>query len=253
MCKGLAAGNQARISAMPHGEPCRCRARRSIEDVDPPARSRRASPDRSRPTQGPGRLRPGGRNNTSTVAKNPATGHARHGNERRSRPVPSPRNTGLLGRKIQADFGGLGGVDRHALDEAVVGLDPVRPDLDAVLADRDGVAGEALAVGTVATGFLVSVGVLDVRAGLQRLAVGRDLDPDRTAGDLQSFRRGLAGFHRHAVDELVRRTDAIGPDLDAVFADRDGVAGDALVIGAVARSEEHTSELQSLMRISYAV
>src|SRR3546814_11588209 len=35
----------------------------------PPARSRRASPDRSRPTQGPGRLRPGGRNNTSTVAK----------------------------------------------------------------------------------------------------------------------------------------------------------------------------------------
>src|SRR3546814_15859728 len=82
MCKGLAAGNQARISAMPHGEPCRCRARRNIEDVDPPARSRRASPDRSRPTQGPGRLRPGGRNNTSTVAKNPATGHARHGNER---------------------------------------------------------------------------------------------------------------------------------------------------------------------------
>src|SRR3546814_12990942 len=51
---------------------------------------------------------------------------------------------------------------------------------------------------------------------------------------LQAFRRGLAGFHRHAVDELVRRTDAIGPDLDAVFADRDGVAGDALVIGAVA-------------------
>src|SRR3546814_15089630 len=105
--------------------------------------------------------------------------------------------------------------------EAVVGLDPVRPDLNAVLADRDGVAGEALAVGTVATGFLVSVGVLDVRAGLQRLAVGRDLDPDRTAGDLQAFRRGLAGFHRHAVAELVRRTYAIGPDLDAVFPDRE--------------------------------
>src|SRR3546814_17821422 len=113
---------------------------------------------------------------------------------------------------------------------------------DVCSSDLDGVAGEALAVGTVATGFLVSVGVLDVRAGLQRLAVGRDLDPDRTAGDLQAFRRGLAGFHRHAVDELVRRTDAIGPDLDEVFAARDGVAGAALVIGAVAagflRSDE---------------
>src|SRR3546814_20485309 len=92
-----------------------------------------------------------------------------------------------------------------------LGLDAVRPDLDAVLADRDGVDGEALPVGTVATGFLVSVGVLDVRAGLQRLAVGRALDPDRPAGDFQALRGGFPGFHRDAVDDLVRRTDALGP------------------------------------------
>src|SRR3546814_7102097 len=35
MCKGLAAGSQARISAMLHGQPCRCRARRKLEDVHP--------------------------------------------------------------------------------------------------------------------------------------------------------------------------------------------------------------------------
>src|SRR3546814_6881804 len=179
----------------------------------PPARSRRAMPDRSRPTQGPGRLRPGGRNNTSTVAKNPATGHARHGNERRSRPVPSPRNTGLLGRKNQADLGGLGRVHRHVLDEAVGGLDAVRPDLDAVLADRDGVAGEALTGGTVATGFLVSVGVLDVRAGLKRVAVGRDLDPDRPAGDFHALRGGFHGFHRDAVLEMDTDERSLGENV----------------------------------------
>src|SRR3546814_436424 len=70
--------------------------------------------------------------------------------------------------------------------------------------------------------------------GLQRLAVGRDLDPDRPAGDFQALRGGFPGFHRDAVDELVRRTDAVGPDLYAVFADRDGVAGDALAVGPVA-------------------
>src|SRR3546814_1257250 len=53
MCKGLAAGNQARISAMPHGEPCRCRARRNIEDVGPAcsikARNARSKSANSRP------------------------------------------------------------------------------------------------------------------------------------------------------------------------------------------------------------
>src|SRR5690606_21601953 len=57
---------------------------------------------------------------------------------------------------------------------------------------------------------------------------------DRVAGDLQALHSGLAGFHRDVVDELIRRADAIGPDLDAVLTDGNGVAGDALAIGAVA-------------------
>src|SRR3546814_1214214 len=124
----------------------------------PPARSRRAMPDRSRPTQGPGRLRPGGRNNTSTVAKNPATGHARHGNERRSRPAPSPRNTGLLGRKIQADRGGLGRGQRPVLAEPVGGRDAARSDPAAVFADRHGRADAALPARTAATWSPVAFG-----------------------------------------------------------------------------------------------
>src|SRR5690606_23590900 len=106
-------------------------------------------------------------------------------------------------REIKADLSGFGRVDRHALDEAVVGPDTVRPDLDAVFADRDAVAGKAFAVGAVAAGFLVAVGILDIGAGLQRLAVGGDPDPDRAAGDFQALHSGLAGFHRDVVDELI--------------------------------------------------
>src|SRR3546814_10702473 len=51
---------------------------------------------------------------------------------------------------------------------------------------------------------------------------------------------------------------ALAPDLRAGDLDAAALADDALeahplVLSAVARSEEHTSELQSLMRISYAV
>src|SRR3546814_9044974 len=44
-------------------------------------------------------------------------------------------------------------------------------------------------------------------------------------------------------DDLVRRRAGAGPDLE----------GEGLRAFAAQRSEEHTSELQSLMRISYAV
>src|SRR3546814_11264043 len=36
MCKGLAAGNPARISARPHGHTYRCHARRNLENGAPP-------------------------------------------------------------------------------------------------------------------------------------------------------------------------------------------------------------------------
>src|SRR5690606_25898790 len=126
----------------------------------------------------------------------------------------SPQESALLDREIQADLGGFGRIDRDTFDEAVTGLDAVRPHLDAILADWNGVAGEALAVGAVAAGFLVAVGVLDIGAGLQRLAVGGDLDPDRAAGDLQALAGGFTRFDHDVVDELIRRADAIGPDLD---------------------------------------
>src|SRR3546814_1475977 len=66
----------------------------------------------------------------------------------------------------------------------------------------------------------------------------------------RDFQLRIAG-----VDRLVHRLHDIGPE-------RRGVAGGGLVDDgdggvedgrAAARSEEHTSELQSLMRISYAV
>src|SRR3546814_17442267 len=59
-----------------------------------------------------------------------------------------------------------------AADELVRHTDAIGPDLDAVFADRDGVAGDALVIVAVAAGFLVILDVLDVGAGLQRLAVG---------------------------------------------------------------------------------
>src|SRR3546814_4929897 len=72
------------------------------------------------------------------------------------------------------------------------------------------------------------------------LDVGRLVDDDRGAADL----RAGAGGGRHGDD----RGDAFGVDALPVV---------ALVLEveqrALLRSEEHTSELQSLMRISYAV
>src|SRR3546814_1554384 len=76
-------------------------------------------------------------------------------------------------------------------------------------------------------------GLLDVR-----------LDPELPRlvdqGDPLPFADILAGFDEQAVDDdLGRRADGAVGDVD-------------LLLGDV-RSEEHTSELQSLMRISYAV
>src|SRR3546814_9216093 len=47
--------------------------------------------------------------------------------------------------------------------------------------------------------------------------------------------------------------DALSRIEEGIDRVRLGVARDVLTVGVVGRSEEHTSELQSLMRISYAV
>src|SRR3546814_7704930 len=69
---------------------------------------------------------------------------------------------------------------------------------------------------------------------------------------------GVAGGHRRAFDEGCAGTAAGGPDTRC-FPQRRGSARCVCLQpfrragGAACRSEEHTSELQSLMRISYAV
>src|SRR3546814_8166788 len=59
------------------------------------------------------------------------------------------------------------------------------------------------------------------------------------------------GAYRDLLDEW-KSVGRAGKKLDNALWARFKAAGDALY-GARARSEEHTSELQSLMRISYAV
>src|SRR3546814_2664255 len=60
--------------------------------------------------------------------------------------------------------------------------------------------------------------------------------------------------HRHIVARDRRRQ--VAPERDAALAPVEEIVGfgqAGLITDAVERSEEHTSELQSLMRISYAV
>src|SRR3546814_10777987 len=57
----------------------------------------------------------------------------------------------------------------------------------------------------------------------------------------------VKNIHTNALTAVIERTGAQSGDLIFFGADRIKVVNDAI------RSEEHTSELQSLMRISYAV
>src|SRR3546814_8577828 len=82
---------------------------------------------------------------------------------------------------------------------------------------------------------------------------------------LNDFRIDLAGHlrdHRDQLETLPLGTYAVVSGLEPTASDNDlppGVifclraVGDAAAHAAEPRSEEHTSELQSLMRISYAV
>src|SRR3546814_8156843 len=60
---------------------------------------------------------------------------------------------------------------------------------------------------------------------------------------------GEPGFN---IRELSRRAGVSSRTLYHAFGGRDGILGHAIA-EHIERSEEHTSELQSLMRISYAV
>src|SRR3546814_10511474 len=70
---------------------------------------------------------------------------------------------------------------------------------------------------------------------------------------LAQFRRGAAdhGVGRFELGRRVRRAAVLA--VVAVLVRRAAVGADALDVAVGQRSEEHTSELQSLMRISYAV
>src|SRR3546814_1329271 len=58
--------------------------------------------------------------------------------------------------------------------------------------------------------------------------------------------------HRN-VETSIAAADALAPKLGRLQRMAEGAIRDAGAHGLTARSEEHTSELQSLMRISYAV
>src|SRR3546814_10919008 len=83
----------------------------------------------------------------------------------------------------------------------------------------------------------------------------------RWADDFEASASQLAGLSPTtfvsplASDPDDIRREAASPECAAALASLDELVGDRAVIGRVdrVRSEEHTSELQSLMRISYAV
>src|SRR3546814_4648103 len=86
----------------------------------------------------------------------------------------------------------------------------------------------------------------DVVGATQRRAGGLGVERlDRTAGDIDALDRPAGIIGGGAVrDQQPIRLDP---------AETTVVAAIELAVGADRRSEEHTSELQSLMRISYAV
>src|SRR3546814_9923275 len=68
---------------------------------------------------------------------------------------------------------------------------------------------------------------------------------------LENLRSRGAGNGQHAVH--IAENQVARLDHHAGEADREADFARAVLVGSAVRSEEHTSELQSLMRISYAV
>src|SRR3546814_10326224 len=91
-------------------------------------------------------------------------------------------------------------------------------------------------------------------------SVVKTSSPGQSAGDRQSMARILVAEDDTAVKSFVsralahrgHRVTSVEDGVQALEA-LDGDSFDLLITDIVMRSEEHTSELQSLMRISYAV
>src|SRR3546814_3688740 len=92
----------------------------------------------------------------------------------------------------------------------------------------------------------------DRNDGEHLVAGGLLLDAGAPAGRLLRIAHHV---RRHAVEarDLAVAVLHLFQELELVRRERDGLVGGAGREDAHARSEEHTSELQSLMRISYAV
>src|SRR3546814_9162029 len=69
--------------------------------------------------------------------------------------------------------------------------------------------------------------------------------------DMREFTQNMANLSANQPQESAVVVQ--GPDLTQVFLTNTGQLLTMIVVTGILRSEEHTSELQSLMRISYAV
>src|SRR3546814_7934146 len=90
---------------------------------------------------------------------------------------------------------------------------------------------------------------------------GQIISPDISAAEIEIDEAAhFVAQHQHIVREQVRMNDCVGQggrpigiDVSQLLGDTTRKARSNFVEMRSARSEEHTSELQSLMRISYAV
>src|SRR3546814_3179609 len=88
---------------------------------------------------------------------------------------------------------------------------------------------------------------------LTRLLVQRCGSPVIAAGGIMDGRGIRAALDLGAIAAQLGTAFVACPESSADAAYREALAGPAAMSTVMTRSEEHTSELQSLMRISYAV
>src|SRR3546814_3253189 len=94
-------------------------------------------------------------------------------------------------------------------------------------------------------------GEQDIRAAFDLLTARDDVDPDRI-GVVGLSMGGEEAIGAAGDDARIRAVVAEGAT-GRTAEDKAWLAEEYGVAGVIQRSEEHTSELQSLMRISYAV
>src|SRR3546814_6398723 len=101
-----------------------------------------------------------------------------------------------------------------------------------------------LVAGIEARGFIFGAGIAH--------QLGLGFVPVRKSKKLPGAVIGIDYELEYGVDRLEIHNDVLGPD-DRVLIIDDLIATGGTATATVNRSEEHTSELQSLMRTSYAV